>query len=716
MILMDSCFNLSDHANMDTTNQSLTNQKLNGFRTLVLPRTMATSDSIFSRDFYLPILSRSVKYCRGVGYFTSGWLSNNIIGVSSLVENGGTMSLIASVNLNKEDWDAVVLGDQAITDQFLYQELKKSVVEMFATASVEVLSMLSWLIADKKLSIKIARPIKKLDGDFHDKFGFFEDDSGDIISFNGSYNETAKGERNYDSIKIFKSWESGQEDFVQDDRNKFERIWSGQECNLKVYTIPESILSDIIKYSEHASRPYDLKLTTANKKTLKITPRKYQTEAILAWLNNGEKGIIKLATGMGKTITAILAINEFIHRNDNAVCVVICPYQHLVDQWNEILSNSGFDTIKCYISTAKWSPDVEKHFNNIVINKNIGGNKPNSVILLTTYDTFFSNTFLNLMKTAPGSLLLVFDECHHLNKKVLHKIDEINVPRLGLSATPFKFEQDDETDTILKYFDKIVYDIGLKDAIYTYKVLTEYDYRVYFVKLEKDDIEKYNNITSNIATIYAKNKISANEQRLLNRLLDEREALINCSAGRLKQIKNIFADCKIENDFVVFCSPRQIQSVDLMLNTELMLPVHKITYRETAQERANIMNSFFVGEYKGLTAIRCLDEGVDIPKIKTAIFGYSSRNPKEFIQRRGRILRRCQGKRISYIHDLLFMPPNSSGTKEVNDFEISMLANELRRALQFSSIARNRSVALNDILPVVYASKLAKLLEEKYES
>ena len=225
-------------------------------RDLKLPAFIDTSSSDLFNDFFIPVLKQSIRYDRGVGYFSSGWLKLSAEGMASFAENGGYARWVTSPILAKNDWEALKVGSEARNNPILRSLLEKNIADLAVSLDKKTLSVLAWMVADSIIDFRIALPRNKLDqGDFHDKFGIFSDKDGNKVSFNGSYNDSIQGTRNYESIKIFTSWVDRFNDLILADANRFERLWNNDDPNVQVYDLPDSVKENLIRLRDN-SRPY----------------------------------------------------------------------------------------------------------------------------------------------------------------------------------------------------------------------------------------------------------------------------------------------------------------------------------------------------------------------------------------------------------------------------------------------------------------------------
>lgn len=333
------------------------------FRNLTIPIFLDTSSNDLIAEFFTPLLSNAVNYDRGVGYFSSGWLRINSFGMSTFAENGGHARWITSPILEEDDWKALIIGHSAREDIITKTLLKNSIKDFKESLEIKTSSALAWLIADDILEFKIAIPRNVLDrGEFHDKFGIFYDQFGDSISFSGSNNDSIKGTRNYESIKVFKSWIAEYSDIVSFEQTRFNSIWNNKDQNVQVFDLPSAAKEEIIKLRKHR-RPYRTNKSPISDFSTKVKKpkipeniilRDYQVDAIQKWINNDYEGIFEMATGTGKTITALAATIELQKLISKFVVIITCPLQHLVVQWDKEALKFGYHPITAFDSKNKW--------------------------------------------------------------------------------------------------------------------------------------------------------------------------------------------------------------------------------------------------------------------------------------------------------------------------------------------------------------------------
>lgn len=686
------------------------------FCELDLPIFLDTSSADIIQEFFNPVLKRSVKYDRGVGYFSSGWLKLASEGMVDFAHNGGMARWVTSPILSKKDWEAFQVGDEARTNSIIKKALQRSVEDLETALKTNTLSALAWMIADRIIEFRIALPRNKLDqGDFHDKFGIFTDAEGNQISFNGSYNDSIQGIRNYESIKVFSSWLEPFKDFVISDMERFEKLWNNEDPNVQVFSLPDSVKEKIIRYRDN-NRPYvpaEGNSISINIKSPSIpiwlTLRNYQSDAIKSWFDNNKRGLFEMATGTGKTITALALSIRLLEQENRLAIIVVCPYQHLVDQWVDEAKNFGYFPIKAYKSKDTWVNTLREKV--IFYNhKDI-----EYLCVVTTHTTFSTEHFQELIREIKDPKLLIADEVHHLGSANRRDyMPEMYHNRLALSATPDRWYDNIGTQAIRDYFGKTVYKLSLSDAIGL--SLTPYYYYPILVELNDDEMEEYFLLSKKIGVLFAQGRDELDEY--LTHLLIKRSQILNNAENKIPVLKGLLAQDKFIQDTLIYCAPGgQIDSVMKLVGIEMKISAHRFTAEEDIPTRKDLLERFANRELKVLAAMKCLDEGVDVPSTKTAYILASSSNPREFIQRRGRVLRKHPGKDYANIFDLITIPPPFSEFNESSiQSESSLLKKELKRFVEFADSANNTQAAYDVVWNVADKFNVLDALEESGKS
>ena len=651
------------------------------------------------RDFYNPVLSEAVKYRRAVGYFTLASLINASQGLSNLISNGGNVEIIASPKLTEEDINTINMGYKMKEDVYL-DAMIRELSDITSPVEKEKLNYIATLIADNRLDIKIA--VMDNYGAYHEKFGLVEDIEGNKIMFTGSMNETSNGQyTNFESFVVFKSWEAGMSDYIDEYVDNFIDLWENKTNRLEIKDFPNAVKEKLLEYRQPTYRDENIpeELEPIEEEIIDnkyprlpewFKPRKYQEDAINNWKNNGYNGLLSMATGTGKTLTGLLGLTTLFNDKKKLASIIVCPYQHLVEQWADDVRAFNINPVLCY-SKYDWKSQVYRKV------KFINNDTIDNFTIITTNSTFTSDDMKEFISQINCNILLIVDEAHNSSQGEMRQAldDKFNY-RLGLSATPKKFRNEDATDFIYKYFGGEVYSFDLKRAI-DENFLTKYYYYPHVISLTEDEQEQYNDLSTKIA----QNIKEDNGKVILNdfakNLLIKRARLVAAASNKLLELRNLLGTSTNKNYILIYCGAakttdddngdevKQINKVCRILGNEFNISNHKFTAEESPDERKEIIDMFSDGKsLQAIVAIKCLDEGVNIPAIQHAFILASSTDPKEFIQRRGRVLRKYKDKEFAYIHDFVTVPASY-------DYTGNLVETELKRVYEFNELAYNKN-------------------------
>ncbi|UZE96819.1 helicase-related protein [Alkalimarinus alittae] len=701
---------------------------MTSFENLKIKDVYRTGKDDLYNDFYKPLLEVSTSYDRAVGYFSSQLLSNSAKGLSRLIYSNGKMRLIIGHPLDESEFIAIKNGE-SLKEQCL--ELSERLIELLESEgkSSSTLELLALLIARNSLEIKFA--LRRV-GMYHEKIGIFSDEFGNKVVFQGSANETPHGmgfALNAESISVYKSWD---QDVFQryglEYTEGFERLWLNQEEHVITVDVPSQIYERIaanvkdspLIFDSHSVKDFEDGLETKNiNRELcvprvpdylgdkKFTLKNHQLAALGAWKASHYSGIFHLATGSGKTITAIYgAVRVYearVAKNQGTCLIVAVPYIELAKQWLQNLSDFSIEAIQCFGSKNSWYQDLERQIQYftaghkkflaiVVVNKTLGSDGFNSLI----------------SRISSNNILFVGDECHnHCSSRLCEKLPSASY-KIGLSATPFRAD-DDEIDSpfsdgakqrLIEYYGEIVATYSLSDAIND-KVLTPYEYYIVPVYLTFIEQEKYEELSGRIAKLTQKNHtsgLSKDEKMSLTLLCGQRSRLLGSAENKLVELATLcekvpseergfslfysgegkpFSSEDVQNDIPV------INQVSRIL-IDLGWKVSKFVSDISPTQRRQTMQAFKSEEIDALVAMKILDEGVDVPACRTAYILSSTKNPRQYVQRRGRILRRFEGKNLAKIYDFVVLPISDSVYSE------RLKSSEAERVNDFANLASNR--------------------------
>lgn len=675
-------------------------------------------------SFYIPLLTEACMYKRAVAYFSSSSLLEISVGICNLAKRRGKIKLVTSPCLSEEDIEAIKKG-YAKRDEIIKKALLSKLEEAKDDFERDRLDLLANLIATNVLEIKIIL-IDNGIGIFHEKLGIIEDDFGNKVAFSGSMNESETAfKKNYETIDVFCNWKIGDEASRFEKKfEAFKNLWVGNDDGVIIIDFPELSQEIIKKYKRKEQTDFSIdqreylscSIEKKREEVLEIKIpneyklRDYQEEAIEKWVENGYRGIFDMATGTGKTLTALGAIARISENLKGKLGVIIvCPFQHLVEQWVEDIVKFNIKPIIGY----SYSP--QKNWKNRLklAVQTLKYDDINSFFcFICTNATFSNEEIQKLFKRIKKPLLLIVDEAHNLGATNIRKtLTEQYTYRLALSATFDRYMDEEGTSILYNFFGKKIIEYSLGRAIEE-KMLTPYDYYPIVVYLTERELNEYNELSKKIkkeTRIDEKGKVYFS--KLGEMLLIERSRIVAGATNKIKTLKKELQKYKEENNILVYCGAtnilreeedssitdekdiRQIDAVKKMMYRELKMKVDRFTANESIKERMEIKDRFISGKIQAIVAIKCLDEGVNIPDIKIAFILASTTNPKEYIQRRGRVLRIAPNKEYAEIYDFITLPRDLREakilSKEKLEYDISLLAKEMARMKEFSSLSRN---------------------------
>lgn len=637
-------------------------------------------------DYYVPVLGASVHYDRIAGFFASSSMAVAARGLSEFIQNGGKMRLITSPRLNSDDFEVVrkiaensedlSLRDFGIDTDNLETEFEKNHVKA-----------LGWMLSSGLLEMKLAIVFNE-DGTicdnetisekglFHQKVGILRDKDGNELSFSGSINETAAAWVNNDEeFKVFKDWTDSHDYYVRD-KIRFDEIWNGDRKNVKVFNLPNAVKSDIVRYSSDfktesiSLRKYhSLKLKKYNFKQDKKLFF-YQADALNKWKNNDYRMLFEMATGTGKTRTAIAGIKYLNQTRNRLITIISTPQNTLSKQWKDEVDAQGLcfdESVVVDGSVTNWEGLLTK-----LLYKN-GTGLADYCVFYTTHITASSDKFTNAMRTClqPGTeVLFVGDETHWLGAR---KLQNALLPeykyRIGLSATPSRWFDDAGTSRLVDFYGNANFEFTIKDALTEYNPMTgkhflvNYNYLISKVRLTEEETNEYKDVSNRISKLWNMKDSDPDAATKLERLMEKRANIIKNADAKYDELERILDDLeskgRIEN-LIIFVSSQQILQVLDILNNRGIIS-HKLTEKEGTKaekrfnnksEREAIIAKFKAGVYQALIAIKCMDEGIDIPTADLGILMASSTNPREYVQRIGRIIRQAPDKKFANLYDI----------------------------------------------------------------
>jgi superfamily II DNA or RNA helicase len=649
------------------------------------------SDNLI-HDFYLPCLGAASKYDRAVGYFRSSIFS--IIGrdIIQFIKNEGVIRIICSTELDINDIKHIGIGLEE-RERIVIKSLDAVIDGMLSSKDLnDHARLLATLIAIQRLIIRFAFRHDN-QGIYHEKIGIFSDQFGNSISFIGSANETLSGwstTGNYESIEVFTNWNTIEEaNRVERHRQHFDRLWANKEKGVTVVNFSEASVNKLLRIASSSIEAYEREMLAKGAVVSEIKiPMKHQSDAISNWKKVGCKGIFEHATGSGKTITAIIAIREHIEQGYPSI--VFVPSELLLEQWEKELKSEIHDLtiLKCGAGNSRWK--IPGKLKSMSTGTFIGQKR----VILSTMQTAATTLFQSYL-LGTQELLVVADEVHQIGSIHLSNCMKIKSgKRLGLSATPSRYGDTEGTQRILDYFGPVVEPkFTLQDAIDSHR-LVQYQYFPQLVVLTQSEEDEWNELSNRIRLEYFKiqKKETGNSDamEIIKNLLIRRARLAKKASKKIPLSVQIIKENMENGDsWLVYCEDTgQLRQISDELGKN---KIKSIEYHSEIDDGTKKATLDWFKRFGGvLLSIRCLDEGVDIPQINKALIIASSQNPRQFIQRRGRVLRNFKGKGIAYIYDMLVVP----NSIESNSNQFSLLKSELLRAIEFSEHAINKTCAI----------------------
>lgn len=695
-----------------------------GFRDLIIADEYSSDKDDALNSFYIPVLAESVNYKRIAGFFSSKSLAIAAKGIKGLIENNGEMELIAGAILNEEDILAIREGTES-PEQVIARIGLHSIDNIEDVLIKNHIGALAWLITQNRLKIKIALLYDGNDlpldaesvhksGIFHQKVGILTDKDGEMISFSGSINETASAWKyNLEEFKVFKNWIELDRARFESDYEKFQRFWNNKAAKVRVIDAPEAIKRQLIKSAPKRIDDLDLGWNVQNTnpdgklhdqakvceedsgyEIYNMKPaivddfkklRWYQKEAIEQWENNNYCGILEMATGSGKTFVGIMGSFKLYMKKGKLCTVILVPSKQLVNQWGENLRKytDNCVLISSSIPKKKWMALLDDYI--FLFNH---GNIDHFYVI-STIPSFSNHVGAIISRVADSDTLLLVDEAHWLGadgtrnefKNYLYQ------NTLGLTATPVRYFDEEGTNFLREYLGDTVYEFSIKQG-QNEGFLCKYNYHIVFVDLTKEELSEYIKYTKLIAMEYGK------DDDKTTRYLNKRAKIIKDAVSKYHCLDKLLSGFKGEiKHWVIYTDEGQLPHVRKTLkNYDIFFGEFLGTTPDN--DRDTLISKLKTGMIQAIVAIKCLNEGIDIPPLKQGIFLSSSGNPREFIQRRGRLLRTYEGKGIVDMYDFVVAPDSrqfslSEAERKIHD---KILRSEIKRIKDFNVNALNSYV------------------------
>lgn len=681
-------------------------------RELDLAPDYNTEDNNVVKELYAPCLGRAEKYDRAVGYFRANIYRELGEELLNFAIRGGKARIVCSPDLPEADEEAAREGYE-LRGTRPEADVQTSLLNTLGAMSrepdeVDCLNMLRLLIEKGSLDLFVA---VRSGGIYHRKVGKFVDAHRDIVVFCGSGNETERAVSavedwsNDEEFDVFRSWgDEFERAKALRKASYLERLLSGGTRHTRVRPLNEVERSIVARFRSYQTyeecRTGARKRSSPSRGSSMVVPYVYQKDAIRAWEEGGRIGILSMATATGKTVTALMALRPLIAAGNPVVIVV--PTRILFDQWRGQLQEF-YPSVPVLLVGAghDWKSDQTKrlYVSELKLPR----------VILATMRTAATDEFLEFLDQARDAVL-VADEVHRLGSPTNRKL--LRIPfkaRLGLSATPERLFDSEGTNALAKAFGaQPVFSLELGDRVKLTDsspdevpilghFLSPYEYDFECVDLTAQEQKEWDGITGEIRTQIARDPSlvqnglirSANER--LRLLLIKRARIVKKAEAKIDAARRVVSSrYPPDGRWIVYCDDEdQMNRVTEVLRSETEhVTVLKYHSKMPSAERLRALE-YFGGNPGVIVSIRCLDEGVDIPAADGGLILASSTNPREYVQRRGRLLRKALGKRTARIFDVLVLPKSAPGEGEL---PLSVTRSELARAYKFARNAQNIEV------------------------
>ena len=716
--------------------------------------TYVPGEEFSPERFFNDGLKNSTEFDLKLGYFSSAAISVLAEGFATFISKGGYMRLIINHIVSKKDKEAIndgVMGNVIdCADLSNFQYLKST----FDEYQEQFFRCLAYMISQKRIDIRIIRPEKKR-GIAHTKTGQFRDGDS-VTSFTGSANFTINGFfNNIENITIDRSDSSDVrvQKRIVNQKIDFDLIMSGEKKGIDYLSSDDLIEAISSNYGdpeieelldvEEKLRVYRRRKEAENLQTPLMGtevpvevephfpypdgPREYQKKAFDSW-KKSQCGLFNMATGTGKTLTSLNCLLQVYKQFGYYKAIILVPTVTLVEQWEKECRKFDFQHIVKVCSKNKdWKGEIDR----LSMKENFNPtNSPINYVVISTYASFArDNVFRDLMSLSKKCLLIA-DEAHNMgSKRILDRIDSVGEKfkrRIGLSATPERQFDEKGNKELRRFFNsenEYTFVFSMEEAIKN-KFLCEYYYFPHVVRLCDDEMYEYMKISEKLGKIYRYNGGYLDlDDEIVRALLLKRRRIIHKARNKQDAFKRVIEDRYKEKGNLKYTlvyvpeglKPDSIADVydssdvieddketDKLIDeyTQIVMNVSNSTtvrkFVSGQKNREAILEDFENGDLEVLTSMKCLDEGVDVPRTEMAIFCASTGNPRQFIQRRGRILRTHKDKKYAYIHDLVVVPDIGADCVDY-ELERKLILSELKRVRDFASLSRNLDYSYTEL-------------------
>lgn len=669
-----------------------------------------------AHDVLIPCLGNAVSVDCMVGFFSGRSLAMLAPGLASFIAaSDQPMRLVICPVLRPEDREAIATGCNAPED--VIREFLSSGLTVEDALLRHTLRCLAYLISVGRVEIRVA--LLK-DAIFHPKVWLISD-ATDTIAIHGSSNLTVSGlSKNFEQVSVTRSWTDENSRLVVDSlRAEFDSIWSRRSGECEVFDFPEAISRQLVRDYSGTGVPTEDELLAIIETeippgepapiscTFRVPPHlnyttgdfAHQGRAADAFEVSGFRGILAMATGSGKTIAAMIAAHRLFQREGRLLIVVAAPYLPLIAQWCGEISDFGLSPHNLSVLAGARERNAEL---TALARRVRLSPPPVAEAVVVTHNSICDKSFQDAVARAGIPLLLIADEVHNLGREGFVDHPPESVPyRLGLSATPERQYDPEGTDAVFRYFGETVFSFTLEQAIGV--CLVPYFYHLHKLELSGAELDNWLELTDKIGKELWKNRSEGGEESsFLQLLLQRRRLILESAEEKLAILSRLLdqeaGDLRFTLIYATDKDPAQLQRVNEMLRAK-RIRFHELTAEETSDRKltARIIAAFQGSDLQVLTAKRVLDEGVNIPQITKAFILASTTVERQWVQRRGRLLRKCKaiGKESSIIHDFLVVPPDNqidSDTRKIVKGELARVREFARLSLNFGAVGGPISV------------------------
>ena len=698
----------------EVDNDSQSKASPRDLRQISLKSEYSTEDDNVVRDLYRPCLKQSIKYDRAVGYFRANIYRELGEDLLDFVINGGKVRIVTSPDISELDEQAAREGYSLRRVRSINQR-EADLLEIMEIMSrnpkeTDCLDMLRLLIEKESLDLYVA---VRRGGIYHRKIGMFSDALGNKVVFSGSGNETSRAVSpiedwcNDEDFDVYRSWgDTFEQKKTISKENHLRKLFEGGTKKTKVRLINEIEREFLRKFRSNATfedcregaRERSVFAENILFSKSNISLYYYQQEAINAWKNAGCIGMLSMATSTGKTYTALFAVQSFL--TEGNPILILVPTKVLIDNWCKAISEIYPDVPVLRAGGGHlWKSEANKRLFVSDIDQ--------PRIILATMDTAASSDFIEFFKQAKNPVLIA-DEAHGLGSEVRRQILSLKFKaKLGLSATPERLFDEEGSKVLSDAFGKDpVYCLDIGDSVKLSAkderaipilghFLSRYEYYFYTVGLTRSEKRQWDDLTERIKKLaaieHSSNKKNDSDLKdTLSFLMIRRSRIIKKAENKIGIVSQIIKEKYPQNGkWLIYCEDQnQLNAVTKSIKTSFPELVALNYHSKMSPESRDMTLSYFEQNPSVIISIRCLDEGANIPTADGAIILASSTNPRQYIQRRGRVLRTAKGKQCATIIDVIVLPES-----EDSEVPYSIVRGELARAWNFAQNARNRDIS-----------------------